>query len=96
MYVPCLLSPLYSMLTKLSTRVYSQDLSNRRRALAASSAESYRFADALQAFLRCVVWSSFWSRFASVARLCHIDIDTKGAHSFRTMLQTRLWKSCIR
>lgn len=28
-------------------------------------------------------------------RLCHIDIETRGAHSFRTMAQSRLWNDCI-
>lgn len=58
-----------------------------------SSAESYRLAAALHALFRCEFWSSLPSRFWSVERLCQIEIDTSGAHSLRTIPQSKLWKA---
>jgi hypothetical protein len=91
--LPVLALSVYSRERKLRTEVYSHDLSKRRRAFIASSAASYRFADALQAFLRWGCESSSSSRFFSVDRLCQMEIETKGAHSLRTMAQSRLWKA---
>jgi len=91
--LPVLALLVYNRERKLRTEVYSHDLSKRRRAFIASSAASYRFADALQAFLRWACESSSSSRFFSVDRLCQMEIETKGAHSLRTMAQSRLWKA---
>ena len=73
--------------------MYSQDLSNLILALVESSAASNLLMDALQAFLSCGLASRSSSLFFSVDRLCQIPMDTSGAHSFRTMAQSKLWKA---
>jgi hypothetical protein len=65
--------------------VQSHERSKRKRGFEASSAASYLLAAALHAFLNCGLWSSFLSRFFSFEMLCHMEIDTKEAHSFLTM-----------
>lgn len=54
-----------------------------------------RFAAALQAFRTRTLWSSFRSRFFSLDKLCHIEIDTKGAHSFLTIPLSNDWNALM-
>jgi hypothetical protein len=76
-------------------RVNNHERSNRSRGLVASSAASYRFAAALQAFLNCGFWSSFCSRFFSLDILCQTEIETNGAHSFLMIPLSSDWKALI-
>lgn len=93
--LPSLTSSVYIWLRNSRTNVYSQDLSNLSRALVSSSAASYRFAEAFQAFFRCGVALNSCSLFLSLDKLCQMDIETSGAHSLRTMPQSKLWKACM-
>lgn len=76
-------------------KLKSHERSKRRRGLEASSAASYLFNAALHAFLNCGLWSSFFSRFFSLVMLCHIEIDTKEAHSFLTIPLSNDWKALM-
>lgn len=60
-----------------------------------SSAASYLFAAARHAFLICTVWSRLRSLFFSEEMLCHMEIDTSGAHSFLTIPLSNDWKALI-
>lgn len=81
---------------KSNMRVYSQERSNRILPCVSSSAVSYRLAEARHAFLSCPCSSNLRSLADSVARLCHVDIETRGAHSFRTRSLSKDWKALMR
>lgn len=75
---------------------YNHARSNRNLACEVSSAASYLFVAARHAFLNCPCCSNFRSRADSEARLCHIEIDTSGAHSLRTRPLSKDWKALMR
>ena len=91
----CSFSGTFNLRKKSRSIVYSHDLSNRIFAFVGSSPASYRFAAALHAFLSIGPFPSMRSLASSLGRLCQIEIETRGAHSFRTKTFSRDWKALI-
>ena len=84
---------LYMRSMKSSNSVNSQERSNRSLALVVSSAVSNRLKVALHAFRSIGFSPNSCSLTTSLCRFCHIEMATRGAHSFLTNPLSKDWKA---